>query len=198
MGERIYTAAEALALLEGATGGTWSAGKALQQPIVRTSHNGYVICAVDNIGGTGAGDAIILAASKDLAASVAHHAARADKAEAALDRHGGKLDIPMHLRFAIAGAERAFRAGDFGALATVNEDIQPLVDAAVASIRQVMQASRAVLESWKVTEAQCDEGRWCRECREPRDAPHDDLCDLRDIAEREALAQLKAAMVPHD
>ena len=41
-------------------------------------------------------------------------------------------DVPRHLRVAIANATRAFQRRDPAALATINEDIQPLVDAAMA------------------------------------------------------------------
>lgn len=59
--------------------GLWS----LDLPVVPASMaEGLVDASVDDTGGTGAADAAILAASKDLAASVAHHAARADEAEA--------------------------------------------------------------------------------------------------------------------
>ena len=52
------------------------------------------------------------------------------------DRHPliaiGEDTVPRHLRFALASAQRAFEEYDLGSLATVNEDIQGLVDAAVA------------------------------------------------------------------
>jgi hypothetical protein len=145
MGERIYTGAEALALLEGHDD-PWHAepGEDGRWLVVADSDGDRYELADFDWEET----ARLAAAAPDLAASVAHHAERADKAEAKRD---------------------ALRS-----------------------------AAASVLGAWKVTKAQCDEGwRWCRECRELLDEPHDDLCDLRDIAEREALAQLKAAMVPH-
>ncbi len=57
-----------------------------------------------------------------------------------VDELGAKLrrdareagEVPPHLRIAIANATRAFRDDDLRALATVNENLQPLVDAAIA------------------------------------------------------------------
>lgn len=45
-------------------------------------------------------------------------------------------ETPRHLHIAIGNATRAIAAGDDGALGTINEDIQPLVDAAMARIRR--------------------------------------------------------------
>lgn len=53
-------------------------------------------------------------------------------------------ELPRHHRLAIANATRAFERGDLASLATINEDIQPLVDAAVAwHFRQAKAAERA-------------------------------------------------------
>lgn len=41
-------------------------------------------------------------------------------------------EIPRHLRVALASATRAFRSGDLSSLGTANEDLQPLLDAAIA------------------------------------------------------------------
>lgn len=43
--------------------------------------------------------------------------------------------IPRHLRVALATATRAFQSGDFAVFGTFNEDLQPVVDAAMAQIR---------------------------------------------------------------
>lgn len=53
--------------------------------------------------------------------------------------------IPRHLRVALANAERAMRTGDDAALGTINESLQPLVDAAMARIKRLSdaEASRA-------------------------------------------------------
>lgn len=53
-------------------------------------------------------------------------------AKARLDRD----DVPRHLRIAIVNAQRAFEKDDLGALATINEDIQGLVDAAIGYARR--------------------------------------------------------------
>jgi hypothetical protein len=45
-------------------------------------------------------------------------------------------ETPRHLRVALSNAQRAFERDDLGALATINEDIQGLVDAAVAYARR--------------------------------------------------------------
>lgn len=50
-------------------------------------------------------------------------------------------DLPRHLRLAIANATRAFERDDLGALATINETIQPLVDAAIAYGRRRQDAA---------------------------------------------------------
>lgn len=41
-------------------------------------------------------------------------------------------EIPRHLRIALANATRAFERDDLAALKTINENLQPLVDAAIA------------------------------------------------------------------
>jgi len=47
--------------------------------------------------------------------------------------------IPRHIRAAIRNAQQAFARDDLAALATVNEHLQPLVDAAVAAVRRAEQ-----------------------------------------------------------
>ncbi len=44
--------------------------------------------------------------------------------------------VPRHLRLALASATRAFERGELLSLATINETIQPLVDAAIAYARR--------------------------------------------------------------
>lgn len=41
-------------------------------------------------------------------------------------------EIPRHLRIALHNAQRAFEKGDTSTLGTINENVQPVVDAAVA------------------------------------------------------------------
>lgn len=51
-------------------------------------------------------------------------------------------EVPRHLRIALSHAERAFEKGDIGALATINEDIRQLADAAVSWGRRERAAAR--------------------------------------------------------
>ena len=53
-------------------------------------------------------------------------------------------DIPRHLRIALASATRAFQSGDLSTLGTANEDLQPLIDAAVALGRKQAKAPPAL------------------------------------------------------
>lgn len=66
-------------------------------------------------------DQQLIAAAPDLRRTALHLLQQRDKA-------------PAHLRVALANAARAFQRGDLAALATVNEALQPLVDAAVSQI----------------------------------------------------------------
>lgn len=51
--------------------------------------------------------------------------------------------IPRHLLIALANAKRAFEAHDTSALATVNEHLQPLVDAALSWVANEVSAKEA-------------------------------------------------------
>lgn len=52
--------------------------------------------------------------------------------------------IPRHLAQAIASATRAFQAGDLSRLGTANENLQPLLDAAIAWGRRTRTTSPTV------------------------------------------------------
>lgn len=67
--------------------------------------------------------------------------ARADGAQEQADT------VPRHLRLALRNAERAIRDQDDAALGTVSEDIQGLVDAAMARIRQAEAERDAITAS---------------------------------------------------
>lgn len=56
-------------------------------------------------------------------------------------------EIPRHLRCALANAQRAFEQGDIGSLATINETIQPLTDAALAFHYRQSSALRALWQN---------------------------------------------------
>jgi hypothetical protein len=63
-------------------------------------------------------------------------------------------DVPRHLRIALAHATRAFETGNFGALATINEDIQQLADAALGAVRrEQVKVERLEREIWDMTQA---------------------------------------------
>jgi hypothetical protein len=81
-------------------------------------------------------------------------------------------DVPRHLRIAIANATRAFAQGDLAALATINEDIQPLVDAAI---------------SWS-------HRTWAR--RAPAEQAREEGRDERDRL-RALILRLRNALLPH-
>lgn len=51
--------------------------------------------------------------------------------------------VPRHLRIALLSATRAFEEDDFAALGTINEDIQGLVDAAMACRNRAITAAKA-------------------------------------------------------
>lgn len=78
-------------------------------------------------------------------------AARAEAARLAAVRPSD--DVPRHLRIAIVHATRAFETGNFRALATINEDIQHLVDAAIGAVRrEQVKVERLEREIWSVAQ----------------------------------------------
>lgn len=136
----IHTRAEAEALREMATSGPWHVLEYAQNDatvvVAETSgdkheHPGAIIAT-----GMSARDACLIAAAPDLAASVAHHAQRADDAEAEVKRLQSLevVTMPRHLGVALRAATRAFEDCDDAALRTVAEELQPLVDAAMSRI----------------------------------------------------------------
>jgi len=72
---RIYTGAEARALRKGTTPGPW---KHLRYPALSIEAGGYTVATIEDVSDC---DGALFAAAPDLAASVEHHAARADAAE---------------------------------------------------------------------------------------------------------------------
>jgi hypothetical protein len=52
------------------------------------------------------------------------------------ERDGARAEVPRHLLLALANATDAFKRGDLAALATINMNVQPLVDAAIAWARR--------------------------------------------------------------
>ncbi len=54
-----------------------------------------------------------------------------------------RSDIPRHIRIALSQIERAAEAHDLSRLGTVNEDLQPLVDAFVGWVMAARQQERA-------------------------------------------------------
>lgn len=80
-----------------------------------------------------------LRADGDEMQRAAERAAEAENANAAeLATVKAERDaLPRHLRLALSNAQQAFEAGEYRSLATINEDIQPLVDAAMAQIARL-------------------------------------------------------------
>lgn len=70
--------------------------------------------------------------------------AKQRRADAAREAQTPSSDVPRHLRLALASATRAFQSGDLSTLGTANEDLQPLIDAAVAWGRKQAKAPPAL------------------------------------------------------
>lgn len=98
--------------------------------------------------------AVLAASGASLAhqTSAAHRLTRGTRllVDVTVDSHGHvdlvEADaVPRHLRLALARAQRAFEVDDVGSLASICEDIQGLVDAAMAWGRRREQRARASL-----------------------------------------------------
>lgn len=70
--------------------------------------------------------------------------AKQRRADAAHEAQTANSSIPRHLRIALASATRAFQSGDLSTLGTANEDLQPLLDAAIAWGRRQAKAPPAL------------------------------------------------------
>ena len=99
MTARIFTGDEALGLRKGTTPGPW---KHLRYPALSIEAGGYTVATIEDVSDC---DGALFAAAPDLAASVEHHAARADAAEASvhqltLERDGARkaLDASQEAR----------------------------------------------------------------------------------------------------